>query len=368
MASVSSVRTFGVKRGVMRLKVGWSSRRVKRVGPTGVTLSRAAGPRGSLSFHNVPAENPRVVKGRRAILATATSLAVAACDSTEPLPPAVFVRPAKLTIEDGQSAKLTATLRNPKSRNVTWSSSTPAVATVDPTGTVTGVTNGTTTVTVRMADDSTISTSVPVTVSGPSVATITLVPANAVVYVGVARQLSAQLRAADGRSIRGRALTWTSPDATIADVTASGVVRGRAPGGPIALVATREGRSASSQIRVAYAAEVCPFATPIAVGQRIESQLALGDCEFSLDNSYVDVYELTLAAPATVAIDMVSAEVDSYLGLFDGTGVFIAEDDNSGGTRNAQLVRSLAAGKYRIWANTIAGGVGGAYILAVSER
>ena len=308
-----------------------------------------------------------MVQWRRAILAAAGLLA-AACDSTHPLPPAVFVEPATLTIEDGVSAKLRATLRNPKSRNVTWSSSNPAVATVDVAGTVTGVRNGTTTVTVRMADDTTIATAVPVTVSGPAVATITLVPANAVVYVGLARQISAQLRAADGRIIRGRPVTWTTPDATIADVTTGGVVRGRSPGGPIALVASIEGRKASAQIRVAYAAEICPFATPIAIPQRIEAQLALGDCEFSLDNSYVDVYELTLAAPTTVAIDMVSAEVDSYLGLFDGAGVFLAEDDNSGGTRNAQLVRSLPAGTYRIWANTIAGGIGGAYIIAVSAR
>jgi hypothetical protein len=309
-----------------------------------------------------------VVKCRCAVIATATILVAAGCDATKPLPPAVFARPGKLTIEDGQSAKLSATLRNAKSRNVTWSSSNPAVATVDPTGTVTGVRNGTATVTVRMADDTTIATAVPVTVSGPAVATVTLVPANVVVFVGLGRQMSAQLRAADGRTIRGRPVTWTSPDATIADVTTSGIVRGRAPGGPITLVASSEGHSASAQVRVAHAAEICPFATPIAVGQRIEARLALGDCEFSLDNSYVDVYELTLAQPATVAIDMVSAEVDSYLGLFDATGVFIAEDDNSGGSRNAQLVRSLPAGTYRIWANTIEGGIGGAYIIAVSQR
>ena len=80
-------------------------------------------------------------------------------------------------------------------------------------------------------------------------------------------------------------------------------MRGRAPGGPIALTATSEGRTGTVQVRVAYAAELCPFVTPLTVGQRADGRLALGDCEFSVDESYVDVYEFTLAAPTTVQID-----------------------------------------------------------------
>ena len=301
---------------------------------------------------------------RYAILA----IVVGACDSTKPLPPAVFVTPASLTLEDAQTAKLTATLRNPKSRVVTWSSLNRAVATVDVNGNVTAVANGTTSIVVRMADDTTVNAVVPVTVSGPAVATVNLTPSNTVVHVGFARQIFVQLRAADGRVLRGRSITWTTPDAAIADVSTTGVVRGRAPGGPIALVAASEGRRATAQVRVAYAAESCPFITELALGQRAEGRLALGDCEFALDNSYVDVYEITLSTAATVQVDMTSVDVDSYIGLFDGAGIFIAEDDNSGGGRDARLVRQLAAGKYRIWANTITGAAAGAYALVVTQR
>jgi len=291
-----------------------------------------------------------------------------ACDSTRPLPPAVFVEPARLTLEDGQTAKLTAKLRNPKARTVTWSSSNRAVATVDVAGMVTAVVNGTTDIVVRMTDDSTVSATVPVTVTGPAVASVTVAPATAVVYVGFARQLFAQLRSADGRVLRGRTVTWTTPDPAIADVSPAGVVRGRAPGGPLTLVAGSEGSTGSARVRVAYAAETCPFITTLTFGQRADGTLALGDCEYSLDDSYVDVYEVTLPAAGTIQIDMASGDFDSYLGLFEANGVFLGEDDNSGGGRDARIVRQVPAGKYRIWANTLSGAVTGTYSLIVSQR
>lgn len=305
---------------------------------------------------------------RSALLAAATSLGAIGCGSTEPLPPAVFVEPATLTIEDGQSAKLTASLRNPKSRTVRWSSTNPGVATVDISGTVVGVTNGSATIVVKMVDDSTISASVPVTVAGPAVATMTLSPATTTVWVGLARQMGVQLRAADGRLIRGRRITWTTPDATIADVSTTGLVRGRAPGGPIAVVASSEGQTATSLVRVAHEAEACPFVEPVGFDQAASGRLSLGDCEFRLDESYVDVYELTLPSASTVQIDMASTELDSYLGLFDAVGRFVTQDDNAGGASNARIVTPLAAGAYRIWANTTKGAVSGAYTLTVTRR
>ena len=294
--------------------------------------------------------------------------AVVACDSTAPSPPAVFLEPASLTLEDGQTAKISAKLRNPKTRTVRWSSSNPAVATVDAAGNVTGVMNGTADITAKMTDDSTVTATVPVTVSGPPVGTITVNPAAATVYVGLAFRFTPQLRTLDGRIIRGRPVAWATADAAIADVSAQGIVRGRGPGGPIAIVASSEGRSATSLVRVAHLAELCPFVAQLQLGQRVEGRLTLGDCEFSLDDSYVDVYEITLPTQSTLQIDMTSSEIDSYLGFFSGAGVFLAEDDNSGGDRNARLVTTpLDPGKYRIWANSAGATVGG-YSLTVTQR
>ena len=291
-----------------------------------------------------------------------------ACDSTAPLPPAVFLEPSALTLEDGQTAKISAKLRNPKARTVRWSSSNPAVATVDAAGNVTGVINGTADVTAKMTDDSTVTATVPVTVSGPPIGTITVTPATATVYVGLALRFTPQLRTLDGRVIRGRTVAWTTADAAIADVSAQGTVRGRGPGGPIAIVASSEGRSATSLVRVAHLAELCPFVAQLPLGQRVDGRLTLGDCEFSLDDSYVDVYEITIPTQATLQIDMTSSEIDSYIGFFSGAGVFLAEDDNSGGERNARLITTpLDPGKYRVWANSAGATVGG-YSLTVTQR
>ena len=293
---------------------------------------------------------------------------ILACDLTRPLPPAVFVDPARLTIEDGQTARLTAKLRNPKARTVTWSSSNPEVATVNAAGDVTGVTNGTASIIVRMTDDTTVSTTVPVTVSGPAVATVIVSPAAPIVFVGFARQLFVQLRSANDRVLHGRTVTWTTPDASIVEVTPGGVARGHAPGGPLTVVASSEGQTGSAQVRVAYAAEVCPFVATLALGQRADGTLALGDCEYTLDDSFVDIYEIVIPAAGTIEVDMTSNDVDSYLGLFDSSGALLAEDDNSGGGRNARIERQVSAGTYRVWANTLTGAATGAYSLIVSEH
>jgi len=305
---------------------------------------------------------------RRLLLALAMGSDILACDSTGPLPPAVFVEPARLTLEDGQTVPLTAKLRNPTTRTVSWSSSNPDVATVNAAGDVTGVTNGTATIVVRMTDDSTISATVPVTVSGPAVAEVIVNPPAPIVFVGFGRRLFVQLLSATGITLHGRTVTWTTPDPRVVDVSATGVARGRGPGGPLTVVASSEGRTGSTQVRVAYAAELCPFVKTLAVGQRADGTLALGDCEYTFDDSYVDIYEITIPAAGTIQLDMTSSDVDSYLGLFDPGGDLLAEDDNSGGGRNARIERQVPAGTYRVWANTRVGSVTGTYSLIVSQR
>ena len=151
----------------------------------------------------------------RFMLALMIGSGIDACDSTGPRPPAVFVKPARLTLEDGQTVPLTAKLRNPTTRTVTWSSSNREVAIVDAAGNVTGITNGTASIVVRMTDDTTISATVPVTVSGPAVAEVIVNPAAPIVFVGFGRRLFVQLLSATGVTLHGRTVTWTTPDPSV---------------------------------------------------------------------------------------------------------------------------------------------------------
>lgn len=48
----------------------------------------------------------------------------------------------------------------------------------------------------------------------------------------------------------GRTVTWTTSNAAVATVSAAGVVTGVAPGGPVTITATAEGKSGSAQITV----------------------------------------------------------------------------------------------------------------------
>jgi hypothetical protein len=286
-----------------------------------------------------------------------------ACDATAPATPAVFVSPARLSLQDGDTARLEAKLRNPKSRHVTWSSSNAAVARVDIAGLVTAVTNGSATITAKMEDDTTKTASADVTVSGPAVVTVDVSPTAGTVYVGRSSRLTVVLRASDGRVVRGRSITWSSPDPAIADVSSTGLVTGRGPGGPISVVATAEGHTGTARIRVAHAAEQCPTIVKLTLGQPVSGALAAGDCEVTLDASLVDVYEVSLTSQSTLQIDLVSADFDAYLGLFDANGQLVAQDDNSGGGTHARVVMSVAPGTYRIWANSRLSGQTGSYAL-----
>jgi hypothetical protein len=74
-----------------------------------------------------------------------------------------------------------------------------------------------------------------------------------------------------------------------------------------------------------------------------------------------DVFSVTLDTAGTLDIDLTTlAGGDMYLRLYGSTGQLVAENDDSGGTLNSALTRSVAAGTYYISAGTYQDqGVGG---------
>jgi hypothetical protein len=175
--------------------------------------------------------------------------------SPEPAPVAsVGVSPASPSIEVGGSVQLTAQTFGAAGnvlagRTITWSSSNAAVASVSPTGLVSGVAvGGPIRITATSEGRSGVAT---VAVIAIPVASVTVSPGSAAVYVGSIATLVAQTFSASGSVLTGRDVTWSSSNPAVATVSATGVVKGVSAGGPVTISATSETRIGTATIAVA---------------------------------------------------------------------------------------------------------------------
>jgi uncharacterized protein YjdB len=105
----------------------------------------------------------------RLLLIPALALVLAACGDDEPAAPeplTVSILPANPRVTVGQELRLSATI----SRNLTplfeWASADPGIATVSLTGVVTGLSEGTTTITAYWSADSTVFGTTRLSVTG----------------------------------------------------------------------------------------------------------------------------------------------------------------------------------------------------------
>ena len=283
-------------------------------------------------------------------------------------PPAVATVELSSTTVDlapNATSQLSATARGSSGaaitgRAFTWGSASSAVATVSASGLVTGVADGTTTVSVTV-DGKTASATVNVRTP---VAAVTVTPGTAQVTAGGATsQLTAVARDANGVALNGRAIAWTTSSVAIASVSQAGVVTGVAAGAA-AITATSEGRVGTAAITV-LAPDPCLTIRNIAVGQTFAGALAAADCRLS-DNSALQYFTFTLAAETVLEIEMTSTAVDAYLFVSDANFNTLVEDDDGGpvGT-NSRVLRSFPAGKYYVAANAYDANSFGAYQLSV---
>ncbi|HEY2806307.1 MAG TPA: Ig-like domain-containing protein, partial [Gemmatimonadales bacterium] len=174
-------------------------------------------------------------------------------DITAPSVGSVTLTPTVLSMAPGDTARLSALLRNPGGETilgmaVTWATNAPTVAKVSASGLVTAVTTGNATITASAGGHSGTA-AVTVTGSMVPVASIAVTPATNTLTPGATVQLAAQLKDASGKLITGRTITWTTSSSAVARISASGLLTGVAPGSAT-ITASSGGRSGSASVTV----------------------------------------------------------------------------------------------------------------------
>ncbi len=129
---------------------------------------------------------------------------------------------------------------------IAWSSSNTTIATVSTTGVVSARAPGEARIAASAMGKSATAT---VTVMAREVAAVVVTPATISMRVGVSGPLNAQTIDADGGTLTGRVITWTSSNPAVAIVSAEGTVTG-VSAGAATITATSEGRSGQAAVAI----------------------------------------------------------------------------------------------------------------------
>ncbi|MEP6765015.1 MAG: Ig-like domain-containing protein, partial [Gemmatimonadaceae bacterium] len=185
-------------------------------------------------------------------------------------------------------------------RIVNYSSSNPAVATVSPTGAITTLSAGATTI---FATSEGKSGSVPLTVNNRPVSNVSVTLGSQALTVLQTTQAAATLKAANNSILTGRSITWTSSNQLVAIVSASGVVTALLPG-TAEITATSEGVSGSATVNVSLVPVASVFVslnpTGVSVGQTSQGSATTRDAFGAILTGRSIVWASTNSAVATV--------------------------------------------------------------------
>jgi microsomal dipeptidase-like Zn-dependent dipeptidase len=241
------------------------------------------------------------VSNRPLVLAAViAAVATRAVSAQGPAVATVAVTPATVSVSVGGSVLLGVTLRDHAGRvitgrTVTWTSRNSSVATVSPSGVVTGVAPGLDTVTAAADRQSGFAT---LTVTPPPVYSVTVTPVGGFVVVGgPPLPLTTTLRDARGNVLAGRVVTWFSGTPSVATVSSSGSVTGIAAGAAT-IRASAEGRSASAVITVSRIPSVSAHAAPLPIRGFVDTHShQFGNLGFGGLLLWGKAYSLTGATP-----------------------------------------------------------------------
>ena len=202
----------------------------------------------------------------------------------------IAITPATANVAVGATQQLvaTATYSNNSTANVsatvTWTSSKATVASVSPSGLVTGVAAGSAAISATFNGVSGMS-QITVPQSTATLTSIAVTPPTANVAVGATQQLTATATYSNGSTANvSTTVTWTSSKATLASVSASGLVTGVAAGSAT-ISATLNSISGMSQVTVPISTKTL---TSIAVTPTNPSIAVAATQQFTATATYSD--------------------------------------------------------------------------------
>ncbi len=185
---------------------------------------------------------------------------------------------------------------------------------------------------------------------GPDpVSSVTVTPNSVSIFVDSMTTLSAQTRSADGSTLSGRTIVWSSADPSVATVNSStGLVAGVSPG-TTTVTATSEGVSGSATVVVSQlpvaSVQISPAGTSLDVGDTLTFTAQLFDAAGGpLMGREV---RWTSADPSVATIDSVSG-LASAIGV--GATTVVASSESVADTVTLSVVdNSIPAGFTRVW-------------------
>ncbi len=216
----------------------------------------------------------------------------------------VAVSLAKSSLQLGETTTATATAKDAagtvlSGRAITWSTSSSSVASVSPDGLVTALAVGTANIIATSEGHIGLAA---ITVAPPPVASVSVTLASSAITVGSTTQATATTQDANGGTLTGRVVSWSSDNSLVATVSSAGVVTGIAAGAAN-ISASSEGKTGSAPLTVnpsPIASVTVALASPTAVGSTTQATATFKDVDGNVVTGRVTGWSSDNTSVATV--------------------------------------------------------------------
>ncbi len=226
----------------------------------------------------------------------------------------VALTPAAASLVVGGTLQLTAVAKDSggtilTGRTMSWVSRDTLIARVSAAGLVTAVAAGSALV---IATSDGASGTAAITVTAPTVASVSVTPSAATVETGKTVQLSVSVKDSAGTVLSGRTTSWTSSSTAVATVSAAGLVTAIASG-TATITATSDGKSGTATVTVTAAS------APAAHAGYYVSPNGSSANDGSMSRPWTLSYALGTAGGRILAGDTVWVRGGTYRGGFRST-------------------------------------------------